>query len=43
MNDKLPPEELLKRTRIIAAVANKQPVGAVYPASGFSSLPLRIA
>ena len=36
-------EELLKRTRTIAMVANKQPVGAVYPASGFSSLPLRIA
>jgi len=35
--------ELLSRTRTIVMVANKQPVGAVYPASGFSSLPLRIA
>ena len=33
-------EELLARTRQIALVPGKPPVRAVYPASGFSSLPL---
>jgi cytochrome P450 len=36
-------EEMLKRTRTIAMVSNQQPVRAVHTASGFSSLPLRIA
>ena len=36
-------EESLKRTRTIAMASNKQPVRAVYPASSFSSLSLRIA
>jgi len=35
-------EEWLKRTKTIVMVSNKQPVRAVYPASGFSSLQLRI-
>lgn len=35
-------EELLKRTSRIALVPGKLPVRAVYPASGFSSLPLLI-
>lgn len=35
-------EELLARTRGIALVPDKPPVKAMYPASGFSSLPLRI-
>ena len=33
-------EELLARTRQIALVPGKPPVRAIYPASGFSSLPL---
>ena len=35
-------EELLGRTRVIATAPDKQPTKAVYPASGFSSLPLWI-
>ena len=35
-------EELLARTRGIALVPGKPPIRAMYPASGFSSLPLRI-
>lgn len=35
-------EELLARTRRIAPVRGKPPARAMYPASGFSSLPLRI-
>ncbi|WP_213663642.1 cytochrome P450 [Stutzerimonas stutzeri] len=35
-------EELLGRTRRIALLADQQPVKAFFPASGFSSLPLRI-
>ena len=33
-------EELLARTRRIALVPGKPPARAMYPASGFSSLPL---
>lgn len=36
-------EELLKRTRNIALVPGRQPTIAIYPASGFSSLPMLIA
>lgn len=35
-------EELLRRVRNIATVPGKEPVNAVYPAGGFSSLPLWI-
>jgi hypothetical protein len=35
-------EELLGRTKSIAMIPDKKPVRAIYPASGFSSLPLRI-
>lgn len=35
-------EELLARTTRIDPAAGKAPVGAVYPASGFSTLPVRI-
>lgn len=35
-------EELLRHTDNIALVPGKQPVRAVYPAGGFSALPLRI-
>jgi cytochrome P450 len=35
-------EELLARTRRIALVPGKPPIKAMYPASGFSSLPLRV-
>lgn len=35
-------EELLRSTRGISTVPGKKPVNAVYPASGFSSLPLWI-
>lgn len=36
-------EALLANTRVIAPVPGKTPVRATYPASGFSSLPLRIS
>lgn len=35
-------EELLGRTKSIAMIPDKKPARAIYPASGFSSLPLRI-
>ena len=35
-------EELLGRTKSVAMISDKKPVRAIYPASGFSSLPLRI-
>lgn len=35
-------EALLKQTRWLALVADKAPVRAVYPASGYATLPLRI-
>jgi len=35
-------EELLRRTRDIASAPGRQPVLAVYPASGFSALPVQI-
>lgn len=35
-------EELLRRNKRIELVPEREPVKAVYPASGFSSLPLRI-
>jgi len=35
-------EELLGRTKSIAMMPDKKPVRAIYPASGFSSLPLGI-
>jgi hypothetical protein len=35
-------KELLKGTSEIAPAPDRQPVLAIYPASGFSALPLRI-
>jgi len=35
-------EELLRRTSRIELIPDKRPTGAVYPAGGFASLPLRI-
>lgn len=35
-------EELLKKTRQLTLVPGRQPEAAVYPASGFSSLPMQI-
>jgi hypothetical protein len=35
-------EELLKRTESFALVPGQQPTIAIYPASGFSALPMRI-
>jgi cytochrome P450 len=35
-------EELLKRTSQITLVQGKDPVRAIYPACGFSSLPMKI-
>lgn len=36
-------EELLKQTRKITPAPGRQPVLAIYPASGFSTLPMRIS
>jgi len=36
-------EELLKQTRQIALIPGRQPTVALYPASGFSELPMKIS
>ncbi|WP_453997921.1 cytochrome P450, partial [Afipia felis] len=36
-------EELLKQTRQIALMPGRQPAGALYPASGFSALPMWVS
>lgn len=36
-------EELLKRTRWIALAPGRQPITAVYPASGFAALPMQLS